>query len=112
MNPSIRTWGTALLLGAIAPSIALGAHDTSWSQDYASELPADVRERLQHLHSATPPTSVDRSNSDMHKSAKVQREQFLQSLPDAERERLRQKIRQMEERPKTSRTAPSGFRDP
>jgi hypothetical protein len=111
MNHSIRIWEMALLLGALSQAVVAGARDTSWSQDYASELPADVRDRLQHLRTAVPPASVDRSTPEARKSVKAQREQFLKSLPEAEQERLRQKIRQLEERPKTSRTAPSSFRD-
>jgi hypothetical protein len=111
MNHSIRIWEMALLLGAFSQCVVAGTRDTSWSQDYASELPADVRGRLQNLRSATPAASIDRSTPQARQSVKAQREQFLKSLPDAEQERLRVKIRQLEERPKSSRTAPSSFRD-
>lgn len=71
--------------------------DTAW-KDYASELPPDVRERLQSLRGATAQSRGEHRQSDAaRKDAKLERERFLQTLPEEERERLRQKIRQLEE---------------
>ena len=94
---------------ALADAAWARSADTAW-KDYASELPSDVRERLQGLRSSSASAHGEHRSTEVAKDAKLERERFLQSLPEAERERLRQKIRQLEERSGSSQVG-KGFRD-
>ncbi len=92
---------------ALAGAAWCAGSDTGWA-NYASDLPSDVKERLQTLHGSS---AQLRERQTVRGSAKVERERFLQSLPEAERERLRQKIRRLEEQPSSSTRASGTFRD-
>ncbi len=83
--------------------------DTAW-KDYASELPPEVRERLQSLRGNSSSLREHRQSDVAKKDAKLERERFLQTLPEDERERLRLKIRQIEEHSSPSQGSKS-FRD-
>lgn len=100
---------TSVLTTAGAAWCARGT-DTAW-KDYASELPPEVRERLQSLRGSNSSSMREHRQGDAaKKDAKLERERFLQSLPESERERLRQKIRQIEEHSSSSQGSKS-FRD-
>lgn len=102
----------AILGALLEPSLghAAGSSDTSWGTDLASELPAEVRERLRALKQETKEEKGSRPNPEQRKDLRTQRERFLQTLPEGERMRLRQKIQQFEERPAKPRD-PRDFRD-
>jgi hypothetical protein len=101
------------ILGALLTPVsqaAPGTGDTTWGSDLSEELPADVRTRLRQLKQNAPTEKTQRSAPESRRDLKGQRERFLQSLPEAERTRLRQKIHQFEERPVPPR-GPHDFRD-
>lgn len=104
---------TFLLLAAVAALAGSAwcgrSSDTAW-KDYASELPPEVRERLQSLRGNSSSLREHRQSDVAKKDAKLERERFLQSLPEDERERLRLKIRQIEERSSLPSSS-KGFRD-
>lgn len=108
MNHADGTKGWMLVAALVASA---GAQtDTAWSRDYASELPVQVRERLQQLRKQPVRPASEHPSPETRATLKAQREQFLQSLPEGQREKLRQKIRELEERPKAPRNAADGFR--
>jgi len=103
----------AVILGTFLAPIgwaAPGSSDTSWGADLSDELPADVRARLRSLKQESREEKSSRPAQEVKKDLRGQREKFLQSLPETERVRLRQKIQQFEERPVQPRD-PHDFRD-
>lgn len=109
----MKRFGTILIATSVlatAGAAWCAKTDTAW-KDYASELPSDVRERLQSLRGNNSSSMHERRQSEVaKKDAKLERERFLQSLPESERERLRQKMRQIEEHSNPSQGSKS-FRD-